>query len=191
MGGKLIHTEVMLSILGSSWCVHAHMWVLSEYKTVFTDTVGLSSQHLLRICKAKALMTLILHTQTHTCTWSQHPHPLTHTHHFFPLSVCMHYAMERVVRGSMASGNLISHCDRMAYIKSSGTEWGSESKGWREREKLETWMLDGFRMMWSLENSKRLIYGGPSDREGGMKSADERREWWTDSAPQRSSQESY
>lgn len=88
--------------------------------------------------------------------------------------------MERVVRGSMDPSNLISHCGRTAYIRSSGTERGGESQGWRERDELKTWMLDGFKMKWSLENSERLIYGGLCDREGEVKSTDERRERQTE-----------
>ncbi len=79
------------------------------------------------------------------------------TQSLFP-SVCLHYVMERVVRGYMDPSNLISHCGRTAYIRSSGMEWGRESEGLRQTERAEDLDVgDGFRMKWSLENGERLI----------------------------------
>ena len=130
-------------------CVHACVWVFSEWKNVFTDAAWLSSQHLPRFWKAKTLMTLI--HRTLTCT-----HTHTHTHalntnmdsqSLFP-SVCSSALcnVERVVHSYMDLGNLISHWARTACITSDWMEWGKQSQKWRQLEESGVFDFeDGFR----------------------------------------------
>lgn len=94
--------------------------------------------------KDKTLMALIQHTQTHTHAHAHNTHKLTQS--LFP-SVCLHYVMERVVRGFVDLSNLISYCGRTAYIRNSGTGWGREkSRMERKRGPEDVDVGDRFRM---------------------------------------------
>lgn len=71
-------------------------------KIIYTDQ---SSGYLLLICLSKALMTLIQHTETTACTFTQPPHMLTQ-----PVlsSFWLYYVMEHVLCLHMDPNNLIS-----------------------------------------------------------------------------------
>lgn len=109
-------------------------------KIIYTDR---SSGYLLLICLSKTLMTLIQHTETAACTFTQPPHMLTQ-----PVlsSFWLYYVMEHVLCLHMDPNNLISRWGRMVYIGNS--EWSVQEKdhgGGRWRILLKM----GFGLKWA------------------------------------------
>lgn len=159
-----------------SMCMSNHIW--------------LSPQLLPWIWKDKTLMTLIQQAQTPT---HLHMHMFTTprcSHNpLFP-SVCLHYIMERVVRGSVDPSNLISHCGRTAYIRSSGTEREREGESGVERKGGAGDLNAGWvqiEMKLRKQRGNRFMGGWAMGREKWEKNPDERRErstgWWESGSP--------
>lgn len=130
-----LHTDMGITLMDI-----VYIFFQQVRKIIYTDW---SSGYLLLICLSKALMTLIQHTETTACTFTQPPHMLTQ-----PVlsSFWLYYVMEHVLCLHMDPNNLISRWGRMVYSRNS--EWGEQEKdhgGGRWRILLKM----GFGLKWA------------------------------------------